>query len=52
MARKRITVRLKSYIDEQGLTHYICPYCRYDWIPRKPNLKSCPLCKRKFVLVV
>jgi len=25
-----------------------CPYCNYEWIPRKPMPVSCPRCKRRF----
>lgn len=24
-----------------------CPYCAYEWTPRKPNPLSCPKCKRR-----
>lgn len=23
-----------------------CPKCGYEWIPRKPNPKACPMCKQ------
>jgi len=41
----------KKYVDEEGFIHYICPHCGYEWIPRTPNPKSCPICKRKLVVI-
>jgi ssDNA-binding Zn-finger/Zn-ribbon topoisomerase 1 len=29
----------------------ICPYCEYEWEPRKKNPKQCPVCKRYLVPV-
>jgi len=29
----------------------ICPYCNYEWEPRKKNPKQCPRCKRYLVPV-
>jgi rubrerythrin len=35
--------------DKQKVQKVRCPYCGYEWVPRKSDPVECPMCKRYFV---